>query len=147
MSSKMDKIFSPIKGRILEYLDNVNISKEKFYHITGITASNFKGKGAESELGGDKIVKILSIFSDISPEWLILGEGSMLKSKKDHQANPVTTSELPPGPCRECALREKLIARQEQTIELLTDKISDLQLQLANNDTNHGNGHSYKQTG
>jgi hypothetical protein len=76
----MDKIFSTIKKRIILYLDNKSISKENFFETSGISASNFKGKGAESELGGDKIVKILTIYPDISPEWLLTGVGSMLRT-------------------------------------------------------------------
>ena len=74
----MDKI-SPIKENILYYIDNQNIKKEDFYKKTGISASNFKGPGLKSEIGGDKIVKILSIYDNISSEWLLTGQGPMLK--------------------------------------------------------------------
>lgn len=75
----MDKIFAPIKGRILEYIDYKNITKESFYKESGVTASNFKGKGIESELGGDKIAKILSLYDDLNAEWLLTGNGDMIK--------------------------------------------------------------------
>lgn len=77
----MDKIFSPIKGRIMKYIDYKGIKKEDFYEKTSITASNFKGSGAKSEMGGDKIVKILTVYSDLNPEWLLLGTGVMVKTK------------------------------------------------------------------
>ena len=83
----MDKI-SPIKENILYYIDNQNIKKEDFYKKTGISASNFKGPGLKSEIGGDKIVKILSIYDNISSEWLLTGQGPMLKesSPEDKQS-------------------------------------------------------------
>jgi hypothetical protein len=76
----MDKIFSPIKARAMMYVNYKRISKECFFEQTNISASNFKGKGAESELGGDKIAKILTAYPDLSSEWLITGQGEMLKS-------------------------------------------------------------------
>ncbi|GAA4276279.1 hypothetical protein [Aquimarina mytili] len=75
----MDRILSPIKQRITFYLENQGVKKSDFYKKTGISPSNFKGTGAKSELGGDKIVKIVTIFEDISPEWLLTGKGEMLK--------------------------------------------------------------------
>jgi len=75
----MDKILSSIKQRVLQYIDNNNIVKETFFDVTGIAASNFKGVGLKSELGGDKIAKILTIFPEMNPEWLITGSGSMLR--------------------------------------------------------------------
>ncbi|MDD4406179.1 MAG: S24 family peptidase [Parabacteroides sp.] len=80
----MDKIFSPIKERVFIYVENKMISKDSFYSSTGISASNFKGKGAKSELGGDKIAKILTLYDDINPDWLLTGRGSMLKTENNN---------------------------------------------------------------
>lgn len=74
----MDKI-SPIKENILHFIDNQKIVKEDFYKKTSIAASNFKNPGLKSEIGGDKIVKILSVYPEINPEWLLTGNGEMLK--------------------------------------------------------------------
>lgn len=108
----------------MDYIDNLNITKEKFFKDTGLSASNFKGKGAKSELGGDKIVKILTVFPDLSPKWLLTGEGPPLVETNSNckQSSP----ELPPGPCQQCSIREKLITQQEETIELLKEKVDHL---------------------
>lgn len=82
----MDKI-SPIKENILYFIDNQKIKKEDFYKKTDISASNFKGTGLKSEIGGDKIVKILSSYPIINPEWLLTGKGEMLKKKKAYYDN------------------------------------------------------------
>ncbi len=74
----MDKILSPVKGRILKYLEINGIPRESFYHDTGISASNFKGPGLKSELGGDKIARILAVYPDLDSRWLLTGEGAML---------------------------------------------------------------------
>lgn len=80
----MDKILSSIKSRTLQYIDSQGLTKKSFFEKTGISASNFKGKGAKSELGGDKIVTILTIYKNINPYWLLLGEGSMLNEESEN---------------------------------------------------------------
>lgn len=74
----MDKNLT-IKDRILYFIENQGIKKTEFFEKTEISASNFKGAGLNSELGGDKIVKILTAYSLLSSEWLLTGEGQMLK--------------------------------------------------------------------
>ena len=78
----MDKI-SPIKERILQFIENQYIKKIDFCEATGISYANLKGKSLFSEIGGDKIAEILSIYPDINPEWLVTGNGSMLRDKSD----------------------------------------------------------------
>ena len=76
----MDKIFTPIKGRIMLYIDYKHINKLNLYAETGIPASNFKGNGSKSVLGGDKIDKILTLYSDLNPNCLLTDQGLMLKT-------------------------------------------------------------------
>lgn len=66
-----------IKEKILSFLKENNISQLDFFDKTGISPSNFKGKAKESELGGDKIVKILTTYKNLSPDWLLMDEGEM----------------------------------------------------------------------
>lgn len=86
----MDKI-QTTKERILIFLEVNNIKKESFYRETGISASNFKGAGLKSDLGVDKLAKILKVYPDLNDNllWLITGEGELLaetaENKKDHQ--------------------------------------------------------------
>lgn len=89
----MDKI-STIKENILYFIDKQHISKVDFYEKTEISASNFKGVGLKSEIGGDKIVKILSCYPEINPEWLLTGQGAMLKSTKKFDRAENAISEL-----------------------------------------------------
>ena len=72
---------STIKGRILQFIDFKGITKEEFYRKTEISASNFKGANMKSEIGGDKIVKISTIYPEINLDWLISGEGEIEKQK------------------------------------------------------------------
>ena len=88
----MDKI-STIKDRILYFISYQGITKTEFFDKTEISPSNFKGIGLNSELGGDKLVKIITTYPIVSPGWLLTGEGSMLRSDD----NPVATLSRTPG--------------------------------------------------
>lgn len=79
--NKKVKILSEIKRRVFEYLKIKGISKTSFYEVSGIAASNFKGAGATSELGGDKIAKILTLYEDLNADWLLTGRGEILLTK------------------------------------------------------------------
>lgn len=75
------------KDRILIFLQKTGIKKTEFFKLTGISPSNFKGQAMQSELGSDKIANILTIYSQLSPDWLLLGTGDMFRSN-----NPLSLS-------------------------------------------------------
>ena len=74
-----DKI-SPIKERILQFIENQGITKKDFCNKTKISYANMRGKSLLSEIGGEQISEILSQYDEISPEWLLLGKGEMLRN-------------------------------------------------------------------
>lgn len=75
----MDNKFSTIKDRCLYIAKNKDITLELFCERIGMTYGSFKGKAKESPLNSNAIANILSIYPDISAEWLLTGEGSMIK--------------------------------------------------------------------
>lgn len=79
----MDKILAPIKQRIIQYIEYKNFEKKSFYALHALSASNFRGKSLESEVGGDVIAKISTSYSEINLEWLLTGKGKMLKEKRE----------------------------------------------------------------
>ena len=76
----MDKI-PTIKDRIFLFLERKNIKKETFYKETGMSSSNFKGAALKSDLGVDKLTKILKVYPELQKNenlnWLITGNGSL----------------------------------------------------------------------
>jgi phage repressor protein C with HTH and peptisase S24 domain len=65
------------RERILQYLNSKGISKYSFYKETGISNGFLDKTGA---IGSDKCEIICSHYSDLNADWLITGEGSMLRN-------------------------------------------------------------------
>lgn len=71
-----------ILERIKQYIDEKGISIAAFEKSVGMSNASFgkslKNKGA---IGTDKLENILSVYTDLSPEWLMSGKGSMLTTE------------------------------------------------------------------
>ena len=77
----MDKILAPIKQRILQFVDYKQIERKNFFGELNVATSNFRGNALYSEVGGDVIAKILSNHPKLNAEWLLTGNGDMLKDE------------------------------------------------------------------
>ena len=82
---------SPIKEKILKYIDYKGISKYKFYQDTGITRGVLD---KESGISEDNIAKFIAYESDINLEWLFSGNGEMLKTKSKENATNLNGGNL-----------------------------------------------------
>ena len=67
-----------LKDRILQFIKYKGISKNKFYIQTGISNGTLDKK---SGLSMDSVEKFYSTYKEINPEWILTGEGEMLKSQ------------------------------------------------------------------
>lgn len=66
-----------IIDRVLQIIDFKQINKNKFYIETGLS-NGFLDK--VKDIGGSKIEQILKCYPEINPEWLLTGQGLMLKT-------------------------------------------------------------------
>ncbi len=98
-----------IKEKILTFLNSRGIKKAEFFESIGIAPSNFKGAAKLTELGGDKIVRILTAFPELSADWLMRDEGEMLR-------------QVPNTPSSEPIHQDSIIDTPRQPIDLLVDK-------------------------
>lgn len=94
MEQKKREDISEIKRRILQFIEFLNITREEFYNKVSINGANFRGKSALSELSGDKIANILRCYPDLSPDWLLLGNGDILRSDCKNLAKTNNLTEL-----------------------------------------------------
>ena len=82
MQEKEQKV-SPIKQRILEFVEKIGISKRDFYATIGVSRGTLESKTGITE---DTVAKFITTYKDISPTWLLTGEGPMLKEDTDNVA-------------------------------------------------------------
>jgi phage repressor protein C with HTH and peptisase S24 domain len=80
------KNISTQKKRIIQYLEYKGVSKNKFYITTGVSNGTLDKK---SGLTGDTIEKFYSIYTDINPEWLLTGNGEMIKTEDNNHILPL----------------------------------------------------------
>lgn len=125
---------SSIKERILQFIEYKKISKADFCENTGISYGNFKGKSSESEIGGDKIAKILTTYREISADWLLTGEGSMLISEKIHHADKISAGTPKDSIDPVQNNTSDMISHHDADVSILTNKIEMLERIIASKD-------------
>ena len=122
MQEKEQRI-SPIKQRILQFADNLNISKREFYAKIGVSRGTLESKTGITE---DVLAKCMATFPDVSIEWLMQGKGRMKVDKEvvDNVATDTTVG--------------MILHRDEQRIrenERLKIHVEELERKLGLNNT------------
>ena len=104
-----------IIDRIKQFADFKQISIRKFCELAGVASGGFiKVKS----VGSESLLKIFTAFPDINLEWLITGQGSMLKSTTPIADNKFAM-ELIEKKEEEIKKLERTIWEQEKQIEEL----------------------------
>lgn len=119
------------------FVDYLNISKREFYNKTGISRGTLNNSTGITE---DTLAKIFAIYNVINSQWLLTGEGEMLRAPDGGAAAPAHRAPPPPG-CPLCAEKEKLIAAQQRTIDILERELHHAKA-LHDDERNQGRHHS-----
>lgn len=90
----MDNKKSNIKERILEIAKYKGIAYEKFSEMIGMTYASFKGMQKNTPINSNALDIILSLFPDISAEWLVAGKGEMWQVKAEPPEKTSTPQQL-----------------------------------------------------
>lgn len=114
----MNKNFDAIKVRLLQFADSYKIKRMDFYKKIEMSQSNFSGEGMKSSLSTDKIIRILIEFPELSPDWLLLEKGEMLRPEGQNAAGNTADRE------KIIALQDEIIALQREVNDLLREKSS-----------------------
>ncbi len=118
-----------IKEKILSYLDATGKVKAEFYKAIGASPSNFKGAGKNSALSSDKIAEILTLYPDLSPDWLLNGIGEMMRTPGTGSA-PATPQTLEDKLLTILGSKDKTIREQAEEIGRLKQRIDELEKRL-----------------
>lgn len=114
----MATIFSNIKERVLYISESKGITREKFFEDLGITYGNFKGKAKEKALSSDVLAKIITKYPEISSEWLLTGNGEMLKGEGAREVTKAPPIEIiAPVKVEGRSLMPKVVVVDEEDME------------------------------
>ncbi|MCL7989323.1 hypothetical protein M8998_15335 [Sphingobacterium sp. lm-10] len=75
----MDEISTNIKDRILKIADIKQLNKDKFIESLNQKYSNYRGLSKKSSPSADVIAEISTKHPDINIEWVLTGQGEMLR--------------------------------------------------------------------
>lgn len=118
-----------IKENILSYLDATGKVKAEFYKAIGASPSNFKGAGKNSALSSDKIAEILTLYPDLSPDWLLNGIGDMLRTPGTG-STPAAPQTLEDKLLTMLTSKDDTIREQAEEIGRLRERIAQLEQRL-----------------
>lgn len=109
------KKFETAKQRMIYFLESQNISRNKFYSISGASNGLLDTKGGLNE---STILKIIETFPQLNLYWLLLEKGEMLRPEGQNAAGNTADRE------KIIALQDEIIALQREVNDLLREKSS-----------------------
>lgn len=108
-------------GRIKEYIDFKGITNQRFEKEVGFSNGAFASQLKNNRtIGVDKLENILKIYSEINIEWLLTGEGGMLKNNSTTSEHYTDLENL----------LNSVIYTQQEIIKDQADKIEQLQAKI-----------------
>jgi hypothetical protein len=75
------------KERLIQYIDYKGDSKTIFFQKTGIKRGFLDSDKLDQAVSDKQIAMIIAVYEEINTEWLITGEGCMLKNSIDFKEN------------------------------------------------------------
>ena len=122
------KKFSTDKEKLEQILKFSMLDKAKLGRKIGVENQELYqiANGKQSEFSRSTMVKLVKIFPEISPYWLITGEGSMLSGSIEHHNAVATDHSNAVVNHTENADRDEVLKSQQQTIDRLSRIIESL---------------------
>ena len=122
------KKFSTDKEKLEQILKFSMLDKAKLGRKIGVENQELYqiANGKQSEFSRSTMVKLVKIFPEISPYWLITGEGSMLSGSIEHHNAVATHHSRAVVNHTENADRDEVLKSQQQTIDRLSRIIEQL---------------------
>ncbi|QRY58728.1 hypothetical protein [Sphingobacterium siyangense] len=119
-----------VKERVLLIAETKGISKTEFFKDVQLSYANFKGGQKNTALSSDAMVAILSKHPDISPAWLLMGEGTMMR-KDERNVVSAPPAETAPATAEGLGIYRQLVNALEQTVKAQEKTIQSLEGQVS----------------
>lgn len=119
-----------VKERVLLIAETKGISKTEFFKDVQLSYANFKGGQKNTALSSDAMVAILSKHPDISPAWLLMGEGTMMR-KNERNVVSAPPAETAPSTAEGLGIYRQLVNALEQTVKAQEKTIQSLEGQVS----------------
>jgi len=119
-----------VKERVLLIAETKGISKTEFFKDVQLSYANFKGGQKNTALSSDAMVAILSKHPDISPAWLLMGEGTMMR-KEERDVVSALPTEIAPATAEGLGIYKQLVNALEQTVKAQEKTILSLEGQVS----------------
>ena len=117
-----------ILERLKQYIDFKGISVAAFERSIGMANASFgKSLKKQGAIGTDKLENILNIYPDISPLWLLKGEGNMISANESAQPAQEST---PTYLLNMISEKDTLIRQQAEELGELRERIRQLEQRL-----------------
>ena len=121
-----------ILERLKQYIDFKGISVAAFERSIGMANASFgKSLKKQGAIGTDKLENILNIYPDISPLWLLKGEGNMISANESAQPAQESTPTYLLNMINE---KDTLIRQQAEELGELRERIRQLEQRLGKTD-------------
>ena len=125
--------------RLKVFIESKGLSVSAFEKSIGMSNASF-GKSLKNNgaIGSDKLEKILKEYPEINPEWLLTGQGDMIKNKLEIQSHEVSMLyNMYNEEKSKVESQAEQIGALKQTIRQLEDKIEGLQSSDAESDSDN----------
>lgn len=121
------KKFDSAKQRMVYFLKNQGITRNKFYELSGMSNGSLDTDGGLNEVN---LLKIVEVFPELSLDWLLLEKGSMMRQFDAKNVNVTSSPQtnVANGDMKIEAPAElvAIIAKQQEAINSLTETINKL---------------------
>ena len=110
-----------IRERIAEFLILKGISRYRFYKDTGLSNGFLDKPGS---INSDNCEKICYCYTDINPEWLLTGNGGMLKNDEQTGGSQNKSVEVLLQKILELSAENTLLKKENETLRSITGTIN-----------------------